>query len=343
MGSNLALALKRHLASTTVLALDNLKRSGSELTLDRLRAGGVEFLHGDVRCPEDLAVVGAVDMLIEASAEPSVYAGYGGDPSYLLQTNLSGAINCLEYVRRHGADLVFLSSSRVYPIHRLRALPLDRQATRFMLRSDTQGPGVTVAGISEQFPMDGSRSLYGATKFAAELLIEEYRAMYDVRTIINRCGVLTGPWQMGKVDQGFVVLWLARHLFGGALAYRGFGGEGLQVRDVLHVEDLADLIIRQMTEFDRHSGRIYNVGGGGDLSISLRELTALCQDISGRTIDIGQVTETRDADVPFYVSDCAVVHGATGWWPRRSLATTLENIWGWLVANRDRLEPVLSR
>ena len=77
-----------------------------------------------------------------------------------------------------------------------------------------------------------------ATKLASELLVEEYRAIYDLRTIVNRCGVISGPWQMGKVDQGFLVLWASRHLLGGALSYVGFDGEGLQVRDVLHIEDL---------------------------------------------------------------------------------------------------------
>ena len=77
--------------------------------------------------------------------------------------------------------------------------------------------------------------------------------MYGVRALVNRCGVISGPWQMGKVDQGFIVLWMARHLFGGSLAYMGFGGEGLQVRDVLHVDDLYDLLAKQLAELDRHS------------------------------------------------------------------------------------------
>ena len=175
-----------------------------------------------------------------------MHAGYGGDPSYLIHTNLLGAANCLEYARRHGAALVFLSSSRVYPIAPLRALPLARTATRFELRPDGKTPGIGAAGIAENFascrqPLDVRRD-----QIAAELLIEEYRAMYGVRALVNRCGVISGPWQMGKVDQGFVVLWLARHLFGGTLNYMGFGGEGLQVRDVLHVDDLYDLLVRQI-------------------------------------------------------------------------------------------------
>ena len=138
--------------------------------------------------------------------------------------------------------MVFLSTSRIYPIAPLRELPLVPAKSRFVIPASNTGPGWSARGITENFPLIGSRSLYGATKLCSELIIAEYVALYGLRAVINRCGVLTGPWQMGKVDQGFVVLWAARHLFGGALSYNGFGGAGLQVRDVLHVEDLYRLI-----------------------------------------------------------------------------------------------------
>jgi CDP-paratose 2-epimerase len=147
---------------------------------------------------------------------------------------------------------------------------------------------------------------------------------------------------MGKVDQGFIVLWMARHLFGGPLAYMGFGGEGLQVRDVLHVDDLYDLLANQLAELDRHPKQsLYNVGGGMENSVSLRELTEFCQKLSGKRIEISQITKTRDADIPFYVSDCTAVHEATHWKPRRNLSVILESVWQWLVDHRDQLEPIL--
>ncbi len=343
VGSNIALAFKRDRSDASVVAFDNLKRRGSEFTLERLRAGGVEFVHGDVRVPTDLTSVGKVDLLIEASAEPSVHAGYDGDPNYLIHTNLTGAANCLEHARQHGAALVFLSTSRVYPIATLRSLPLEKTATRFVLRAGNHAPGVSAAGISEEFALAGNRSLYGATKLAAELLIEEYRAMYGLRAVVNRCGVISGPWQMGKVDQGFIVLWMARHLFGGKLAYMGFGGDGIQVRDVLHVDDLYDVVVRQLADLDRSSARgFYNVGGGLENSISLCELTALCQEISGKRVEIGRVAETRDADIPYYVSDCSAVTDATGWKPQRNMRKVLEDVWRWLVDNRQMVQSVLS-
>ena len=341
VGSNLALNWKREFPGAEVIALDNLKRRGSELALPRLRAGCVTFQHGDVRTVEDLDAVGPVDLMIECSAEPSVHAGYGQSPGYLVNTNLTGLINCLEHLRRTGGDLVFLSSSRVYPIAGLRSLPLTRQGER-LVPAQGDRPGWSASGISETFPLAGARSLYGATKLAAELLIEEYRAMYGLRAVINRCGVIAGPWQMGRVDQGFVVLWMARHLFGGPLSYSGFGGEGVQVRDILHVDDLFALLLLQVADWPNQDGATFNVGGGPAVSVSLRELTRHCATLTGRQLKIGQDAVTRPADIPWYVSDCRAVMQATGWQPRRDVGTILGDIHRWLIAERAQLEPILG-
>ncbi|HKM63833.1 MAG TPA: NAD-dependent epimerase/dehydratase family protein [Acidisphaera sp.] len=342
VGSNIALAFRRAFPDAQVTALDNLKRRGSELSLPRLRAGGVAFQHGDIRAPEDLAAVEPVDLLIECSAEPSVHAGYGQDPSYLVNTNLTGLVNCLEHLRRTGGDLLFLSSSRVYPIAPLRALPLVVSGERLVPEDGATRAGWSAAGIAEDFPLAGSRSLYGATKLAAELLIEEYRAIYGLRAVIDRCGVIAGPWQMGKVDQGFVVVWMARHLFGGALSYSGFGGHGFQVRDVLHVDDLFALVACQADAIDRLDGSVFNVGGGPSVSVSLRELTALCADITGQRLDVGSDPTTRPADIPWYISDNAAVTGATGWRPARDVGAILRDIHHWLLSERAVLEPILQ-
>src|ERR1700736_2343975 len=128
------------------------------------------------------------------------------------------------------------------------------------------------ARLSVDEPRLPNRSLRVATKLCSELIIAEYMALYGLRAVINRCGVLAGPWQMGKVDQGFVVLWAAQHLFGGALSYNGFGGAGLQVRDALHVEDLCRLVRDQAAQIATHRGKTYNVGGGAERSVSLAEL-----------------------------------------------------------------------
>jgi CDP-paratose 2-epimerase len=341
VGSNLALMLAER-GGAEVIAFDNLHRRGSELALPRLRAGGVDFIHGDIRNMEDLDDLPATDLVIECSAEPSVHAGYDGNPRYLVNTNLFGTINCLDYVRHHGSALVFLSTSRVYPIAGLRALPLRVAGNRLVIFRGDNGSGWSERGISETFPIDGARSLYGASKLASELLIDEYRAAYGLKTIVNRCGVLTGPWQMGKVDQGFFVLWAAKHFYGGALSYSGFGGLGHQVRDVLHVADLFELICRQIEDLDRHSGRTYNVGGGPELSVSLAELSALCAAQTGNRLRLGSDPTTRPADIPYYVTDATLVRSATGWTPRRGVDAILGEILEWLGRHRAELGPLLG-
>ena len=342
VGSNTALSLKAKRPEAEVIAFDNLKRRGSELTLSRLRAAGVRFEHGDVRAAEDVDAVGGFDLMVDCSAEPSVHAGYGADPRYLINTNLGGTINCLEAARRHGADVIFLSSSRIYPIKPLRALPLAVEGDRLSIPEHESGPGWSRAGISAAFPLTGARSLYGATKLASELLVEEYVDMYGLRYVVNRCGVLTGPWQMGKVDQGFIVLWAARHLYGGKLAYMGFGGHGHQVRDILHVADLNDLLEIQLARLDEISGSVFNVGGGLGCSVSLAELTEACAARSGNRIEITADPETRAADIPYYVTDNAAATAQLGWRPERTVDGILDDVFRWLTDHRAQLEPLLG-
>ncbi len=337
-GSNLALYLKAEFPKTEIIALDNLKRRGSELNLPRLATNGVDFRHGDVRVADDLAAIGAVDILIEASAEPSVHAGQNGSPGYLINSNLVGAINCFDHARLCGADVIFLSSSRVYPIGELSALPLVEADQRLDLPKDASGLGWSSEGISSEFPLAGHRSMYGATKLSAELMLAEYRQSHGLRTVINRFGVLAGPWQMGKVDQGFFALWAARHLFGGDLNYLGFGGKGLQVRDVLHIDDMCRIIGCQINRMEELSGRTFNAGGGAGNSLSLAELTLKCRDYLGREIPIKPVQETAPVDIPWYVTDNREVMAATGWEPEKNIDQLLADVFAWLDKHREQLE-----
>ena len=342
VGSHLAIGLKAHKSDVRVIALDNLRRRGSELNLPRLRAGGVEFVHGDVRQVQDLEAVGPVDFILECSAEPSVLAGYGEAPNYVVDTNLTGAINCFEIARRHSAAVIFLSTSRVYPMETLGRLAYCESETRFELAEEQSIAGASVDGISDAFPLDGVRSLYGATKLAAEMILAEYSAMYQLPAIINRCGVLTGPWQMGKIDQGVVVLWAARHIFGGALSYIGYGGQGKQVRDMLHVSDLLSLVDYQMEHVEALSGETYNVGGGHNISASLLEMTTLCEQITGNTIEIGSDSENRPADIPLYITDNAKVTKETGWKPTRGVEEIFGEVCAWIESHRESLTAILS-
>ena len=165
IGANLAIGLAERHPDWEVVALDNLRRRGSELNLPRLREAGVASSRRCARL-EDLLEVGEVDALLECSAEPSVLAGVDGSPDYVVQTNLVGAYNCLEVARRTGAQFVFLSTSRVYPVAGLEALAYPEGESRRELADEQGLPGVSAQGIAESFPLDGARTLYGATKLA---------------------------------------------------------------------------------------------------------------------------------------------------------------------------------
>ncbi len=341
IGASLAIGLAQRHDDWELIALDNLRRRGSELNLPRLAEAGVRFEHGDVREAADLGEIEGIDALVECSAEPSVLAGFDGRPDYLIQTNLFGAYNCLELARRFDAQVVFLSTSRVYPVAALQAVGVREADTRLVLTDDQPFAGVSPAGIAEDFPLAGARTLYGTSKLSAELLIAEYADAYGLRAVIDRCGVITGPWQMGKVDQGVFTYWMLAHHFGHPLSYIGFGGSGRQVRDLLHVEDLLDLIDEQLCAPERWAGATVNVGGGPACSLSLHETTELCREITGRTVEVHPSLEQRPGDVPVYISDCARLFGMTAWRPKRDPGEILGDIHAWILQHERALASAL--
>jgi CDP-paratose 2-epimerase len=344
VGSSLAIHLKSRHPELSITALDNLHRRGSELNLPRLKAAGVSFEHGDIRCPSDLRFSkSAPDLMIECSAEPSAQAGYGGSPEFLIQTNLNGCYHCLEFARETRADFLFISTSRVYPVKQLNELAFHETDSRFALNEEQVIHGASPQGVSESFPLEGARSLYGMTKLAGELMVVEYADAYGIRSVVNRCGLIAGPWQMGKTDQGVISLWVAAHYFQRPLQYIGFGGSGKQVRDILHIDDLCDLIEDQIVNFDRYSGRLFNAGGGLTGSLSLREMTALCQKITGRSIPVASSTEDRPADIRIFLTDHRKLTAHRQWQPRRKPETVLNDIYEWIRREEKFLKPIFEQ
>lgn len=341
VGSNIAIEFAKD-GKDDITVIDNLRRRGSELNIPRLKENGVEFIHGDIRNKEDFDTIGKADIMIECSAEPSVLAGFDSSPEYLLHTNILGTINCLEYARKCRSDIIFLSTSRIYPMKTINNLNFIEKKTRFVFSDVQSTPGVSSRGYTEDFPLNGPRTLYGTTKLASELLIQEYIDTYKIRGVINRCGVLTGSWQMGKVDQGFVVLWMAKHYYQKPLSYIGFGGNGKQVRDILHIKDLYNLLEIEIDNIDLHNGEIYNVGGGLERSISLLELTKLCQKYTGNKIPIENIFEDRTGDIRIYITDNSKVTEKTGWKPKITIDQTMEDIYNWIKDNSELLRPILS-
>jgi len=341
VGSNLAIKIKKDFPASHVIVLDNLKRRGSELSLKRLKNSDIEFFHGDIRNREDL-VFDKIDLLIECSAEPSVMAGIGSSPDYLMNTNLVGTLNCLELARLHNAASIFLSTSRVYPISYINGLAYEENKDRFDILDNQKIKGASSKGISEGFPLDKARSLYGTTKLASELVVAEYVDTYGMKAIVNRCGVITGPWQMGKIDQGVFVLWVAKHYFKQSLSYIGYGGEGKQVRDFIHIDDLYQSIKLQLENFNDYSGDTYNIGGGLENSVSLQELTALCEKVTGNKIDIASIKEDRPADLRFFITDSTKFLEKSGLSWKKNAEQTIQDIYDWIKTNEEDLKSILA-
>lgn len=342
VGSSLCLRLKEKYPAYHIVALDNLKRRGAELNLSIFKARGIAFIHGDIRNMEDILAVGAFDVLVEASAEPSVLAGLDSDPTYVINNNLYGGINCFNACLKYGARLIFLSTSRVYPIEKIEQANVLELPTRYAFSEIQKEAGISVRGISEELGLEGARSFYGTTKLAAEHFIAEYAAFYGLQAAVTRFGVIAGPRQMGKTDQGVVTLWMAKHFWKQPLSYIGFGGLGKQVRDILHIEDALDLIELQIHRPDLFSGKVFNAGGGLEGSVSLREMTDWCALITGNNLQIRSEPATRPADLRMYISDNTKIREVTGWFPQRGNEAVFQDIFNWIKKEEATLSEILK-
>jgi CDP-paratose 2-epimerase len=342
IGSTLCIKLKEKYPSYKIIAFDNLKRRGSELNLIDFKEKGIEFVHGDIRNSEDLSALSGFDVLIEASAEPSVMSGLNSDPSYVINNNLYGSINCFNLCLKHKAKLIFLSTSRVYPIDNIEEAAFIEEETRFSFLDNQKEKGISSEGISEDFTLFGARSFYGTTKLSSELFIQEYSSFYNLEAAITRFGVIAGPRQMGKTDQGVVTLWMAKHYWKQSLKYIGYGGLGKQVRDILHVDDLVDLIDIQIHNISKFTGKVFNAGGGKGSSVSLLEMTSICEEISGNKISIGSEIDNRPADLRIYITDNSKIEREIGWSPQKTASQIFSDIHQWINTNEKQLENILK-
>jgi CDP-paratose 2-epimerase len=326
-------------SGVTILGIDNLSRPGSESNRQSLKRLGIRLFHGDIRCASDFESLPAVDWVLDCAANPSVLAGIDGHSSsrQLMEHNLGGSIELLEYCRRYKAGFVLLSTSRVYGVEPLASLPMKPTGNRFALDVNACAiPGVSERGVSERFPTDPPLSLYGASKRAAEVLALEYGATFDFPVWINRCGVLAGPGQFGKADQGIISYWIHAHRSRRPLKYIGFGGNGLQVRDFLDPLDLIPILKKQFSEPGKQAPRTINLGGGEAISLSLRELTNWCDDRFGKH-PVEESQEIRPFDIPWVIMDSSQAEMHWGWSPVNPREAILESIADHAVANPDWL------
>lgn len=327
VGSTLARALAS--AGHQVSGFDNYIRPGSETNREPLQRLGITVLTADLRDDAAIDALPDADFVIDAAANPSVLAGIDGRTSSreLVDHNLGGTINLLEYCKVRRAGFILLSTSRVYSIAPLAQLAVTTGQGAFRPSPLAPFPaGLTTAGLDETFATTAPISLYGATKLASEALALEYGAAFDFPVFINRCGVLAGAGQFGRADQGIFAYWLNAHLRRRPLKYLGFGGHGHQVRDCLHPLDLLPVLEKQFAAPAVAPGdRIANFSGGLASAMSLKQLTDWCDARFGPHPVTPDGTP-RPFDIPWIILDHNKATRVWNWRPATSVSTILDEI-----------------
>lgn len=326
-GSTVAKTLQDLDSTIELFGIDNFSRPGSEVNRADLRGLGIPVHHADLRNASDVDALPTSDWLIDGAANPSVLAGISGVTSsrQLVEHNLVGTINLLEYCKRHGAGFILLSTSRVYSIPQLSSLKVQISCEAYRPVAEQDFPnGVTTNGVSESYATTPPVSLYGSTKIAAECLALEYGADFDFPVWIDRCGVLAGAGQFGRPDQGIFSYWINAWLRNRPVKYIGFDRKGYQVRDCLHPRDLV-AVLRQQMGAPSDKNRICNLGGGGTNSMSLAQLSAWCATRFGQR-EIAADPNLRPFDIPWMVLDTERAAKEWHWQVETPLKEILEEI-----------------
>jgi CDP-paratose 2-epimerase len=326
IGSNWA----HRLLETTeakVHVFDNLSRPGSRQNLEFLqkisgKSGRLQITIGDVREHSKVAkVVRHATEIYHFAAQVAVTTAIA-DPRTDFDVNVGGTFNILESAREGGNRpfLLFTSTNKVYgDVGNRTAVATP---TRYVV------PGKS--GTDEAQPLD-FHSPYGCSKGAADQYVHDYARIYGLPTVVFRMSCIAGPRQFGNEDQG----WVAHFLYSAMTqAPVTVYGSGLQVRDVLYVEDLLRAFEAVQEHRETAAGEIFNVGGGEENSISLLELVKLIEKLTGEKIEFDR-DRLRTGDQLVYVTDYSKLHRATGWRPEVNVSSTLENLLGWYKKNRD--------
>ena len=340
VGSTLAMGLKER--GYEVVGIDNYSRSGSYFNKAKLEEQGIKIVYGDLRNESDLCCFPKAAWVIDAAANPSVLAGVDGKTSskQLVEHNLFGTVNLLEYCKKEQAGFILLSTSRVYGIKDLSTLRMKVTDDCYHPAPDQHfAPGLSAYGISEEYTTAAPISIYGATKVCSEALALEYSQAFSFPVWINRCGVMAGAGQFGRPDQGIFSYWLHSYRYRKPLRYIGFEGSGFQSRDAFHPLDLIDVLERQFKE-NRRLSPISNFGGGVDNLMSLKQLSHWCADRWGEH-EIAVDQQERPYDIPWVVMDSRQAEHLWGFKIEKKLVTILEEIAqhadqqpGWLELSR---------
>ena len=325
VGANICLALKKK--SNKVFSLDNLSRKSSVLNFELLKKKGIKNYKIDIFNEKKIQKLTKFDLIIDCCAEAAVEVSKK-DIDRVFNTNLIGTFNLLKKAKKDKSKIIFISSSRVNSIIEINNI-IGKKNLRKKIKINKR--------INENFDTLKPKSLYGFTKLASELLIEEFSYAFGLKYIINRCGVISGPMQFGKQDQGFVSLWVWKHILNKNLKYIGFGGHGNQVRDVLHIDDLVSLINLQIKKLNKIYNKKICVGGSKKSNTSLKNLSSICQKITGNKLKYTKIKKTSIYDIPYFVTDNSLANKIYKWQPKKNIIDIVKDNYKWLIKNKNNL------
>jgi len=322
IGCNLADHLLSH--GRRVRIFDNVSRPGVEKNLVWLRSRHGDRLQlrlGDIRDPQAVeAALRGAGPVFHFAAQVAVTTSLG-DPFADFEVNARGTLNLLEAIRRsprrHG--LVFTSTNKVYG--HLEDVPLQVAGRRY----EPVAPGLR-HGFDESRPLS-FHSPYGCSKGAADQYVLDYARTFGLPAVVFRMSCIYGRHQCGNEDQGWIAHFLLSAIGGRPITLYG---DGRQVRDALHVDDLVDALLRAQERVDRLTGRAFNIGGGPARTTSLLELMDLIRDLRGAPPAV-EFADWRAADQRYYVSDIRAFCDVAGWSPRVGLADGVARLHDWLV------------
>ena len=327
VGTNLSLYLKSK--KFNVYTLDNLSRKGSKFNYTVLKKKKIKNFRINIANYKKLKGLRKFDLIIDCCAEAAVEVSRKKIDE-VFNTNLIGTFNILKKAKRDKSKIIFLSSSRVNSIKNINKIIGNNSNLKKKLHINKL--------IDDKFENSRPKSLYGFTKLASEMLIEEFNYAFGLKYIINRCGVISGPFQFGKQDQGFVSLLVMHHIMKKKLSYIGYGGHGNQVRDVLHIDDLCELIHKQIKIINKIYNKLYTVGGSKISYTSLKNLTKICQNITGNKISIDKKKSTSIYDIPYFITDNRKVSKAYKWRPKKNINKIVYDITTWINNNKNLIQ-----
>jgi CDP-paratose 2-epimerase len=323
IGTNLADRLMQD--GRDVIVFDDLSRRGAQANLSWLLDRHPDRLTvwiGDIRDPKALAeVVQRATEVYHFAAQVAVTSSLD-DPFLDFEINARGTLNVLEALRRldDPPPLLFTSTNKVYG-----ALD-DIELTAVDGRYAPADPETRERGVDERRPLD-FHSPYGCSKGTADQYVRDYARCFGLRTVVFRMSCIYGPHQHGNEDQGWVAHLMMRARAGATVT---IFGDGLQVRDVLYVDDLVSALQLAMRNSGALAGRVFNIGGGPANTLSVLELITVLRDGARSPVRI-QHDQARVGDQRYYVSDTRAFTHATGWQPGTTVTEGLARLDAWIA------------